>query len=138
MLANFGLPPCWTCHVGMSISPVNGDPHRDCPVWRSEVGEFFSCQSPARWHPYLANIAGLIEKKKNYMGVNEKNNITGVIGKKKLSKGWINTHLFFRGKWLFTLILICFVLYYKILSNKILKWYYVSVFGWVCCVVFFF
>jgi hypothetical protein len=25
----------------MSISFVNGDPRGDCPVWRSEVGEFF-------------------------------------------------------------------------------------------------
>jgi hypothetical protein len=25
----------------MSISSVNGDPRGDCPVWRSEVGEFF-------------------------------------------------------------------------------------------------
>jgi hypothetical protein len=26
----------------MSISPANGDAREDCPVWRSEVGEFFS------------------------------------------------------------------------------------------------
>jgi hypothetical protein len=25
----------------MSISSVNGDPRGDCPVWGSEVGEFF-------------------------------------------------------------------------------------------------
>jgi hypothetical protein len=25
----------------MSISSVNGDLRGDCPVWRSEIGEFF-------------------------------------------------------------------------------------------------
>jgi hypothetical protein len=25
----------------MSISSINRDPRGDCPVWRSEVGEFF-------------------------------------------------------------------------------------------------
>jgi hypothetical protein len=25
----------------MSISSINGDPCRDCPVWRCKIGEFF-------------------------------------------------------------------------------------------------
>jgi hypothetical protein len=29
-------------NIGMSTSSVNKDPCGDCPVWRSEVGEFFS------------------------------------------------------------------------------------------------
>jgi hypothetical protein len=28
--------------IGISISSVNQDPRGDCPVWRFEVGKFFS------------------------------------------------------------------------------------------------